>query len=263
MTQPDWIAIEYGPERILQWDMRGNDVLAQHERAPLPLNALAEALPQNIPVFVSGARGAGQTVPCKPAVPQRSGTFYLMPGVTQAAPHDTMDSEVTRIAGFLALNPAFDGTICLPGPIARWVQVSAGEIVSFRSVLTGTLLALLQAPQALGALEPGFDADVLREAVDRAMGRPAALTADLATLRADILAGNDGDAGSRALGWLIGVELAATKPWWLGQNVAVLADGQAGAPYRVALEAQGVPVLIADGPRMALEGIKQGRATVA
>ncbi|EIE49831.1 hypothetical protein AL035_11900 [Salipiger aestuarii] len=260
MTRPDWIAIEFGSVRMLQWDMRGNDVLARHERAPLPLNALADAVPQEVPVVVSGAPGAALAVPCRPAPPCRSGGFLLLPGVKQAQPYDTMEAEVTRIAGFLALNPGFDGTICLPGPTSRWVQISAGEIVSFRSVLTGTLLTLLQAPQALGALDDGFDADVLREAVDRALGRPAALTCDLATLRAGILAGGAEGAGSRALGWLIGVELAATRPWWLGQNVALLADGQMGEPYRIALEAQGVPALIADGPRMALEGLKRARA---
>mgnify|MGYP005990317503 CR=1 FL=1 len=260
MTRPDWIAIEYSTERLLQWDMRSDDVLATRQLAPMPLTDLAEQLPQDLPVYISGARGAGHPVPCTPPPPQRSGAFHLLPGVTQSAPRDSMESEVTRIAGFLALNPNFDGTLCLPGATSRWVQISAGEIVSFRSVMTGTLLALLQTPEALGPLESAPDPDVLRDAVDRAMGRPAALTADLASLRADILAGDAGGAGSRALGWLIGVELAATKPWWLGQNIALLSDGPGADAYRIALEAQGVPVLIADGPRMALEGLKRARA---
>ena len=58
------------------------------------------------------------------------------------------------------------------------------------------------------------------------------------------------------------MELAAARPYWLGQNVAVLgADGIADA-YQTALEAQSVPVLRADADRMTLEGLKAARAAM-
>lgn len=126
----------------------------------------------DLPVVLSGARGHEAQVPCAIPAPLRAGRFHLLPGVRQAEPFDEMGFEATRIAGFLALNPGFDGALCLPGALTRWVQISAGEIVSFRSFLTGTLLHLLELPEALGALEDVHDPETLRLAVDRAMGRP-------------------------------------------------------------------------------------------
>ena len=55
------------------------------------------------------------------------------------------------------------------------------------------------------------------------------------------------------------MELAAAKPYWLGQNVALLGASGLVAHYRTALEAQGLPVLIADADRMTLEGLKSAR----
>jgi hypothetical protein len=52
-----------------------------------------------------------------------------------------MRGEETQIAGFLAQNPGFDGVLCLPGTHTKWVHISAGEVVSFRSFMTGELFA--------------------------------------------------------------------------------------------------------------------------
>ena len=60
----------------------------------------------------------------------------------------------------------------------------------------------------------------------------------------------------------LGMELAATKPYWLGQSVAVLGASSIAAPYRAALEAQSVPVTLADAERMTLEGLKAAYAAL-
>ena len=55
-----------------------------------------------------------------------------------------MRGEETQIAGFLSEFPGFDGVVCLPGTHTKWVHLSAGEIVSFRTFMTGELFGLLQ-----------------------------------------------------------------------------------------------------------------------
>ena len=68
----------------------------------------------------------------------------VVPGVAQYGESpNVMRGEETQIAGFLSLNPGFDGVICLPGTHTKWAQVSAGEVVSLRSFMTGELFALL------------------------------------------------------------------------------------------------------------------------
>ena len=52
-----------------------------------------------------------------------------------------MRGEETQVAGFLALNEGWDGTLCLPGSHTKWVAVSAGEVTGFRTFMTGELFA--------------------------------------------------------------------------------------------------------------------------
>ena len=271
MTQPDWIAAECGPTQLRLWQMAADDgVLDQASLPPVDAAGLAQAvasawpdLPDATPVVVSGAGALPYpAVPCKPAgIAQATeqGRMRLLPGLAQEKPADTLEHEATRVAGFLAINPGFDGVICLPGAQSRWVHVSAGEIVSFRSFLTGRLHALLADASLVGfdSNAPWDEAPGL-EAVDQAMGRPANFAGDLAAIPAEVrLRGlAAGPASARALGLLIGLELAAAKPYWLGQSVALVADGAEAQPYRAALEAQAVPVVVADGIRMAREGLR-------
>jgi 2-dehydro-3-deoxygalactonokinase len=64
---------------------------------------------------------------------------------------------------------------------------------------------------------------------------------------------------SRLSGLLIGAELAATRPWWLGQSVAVIGGGDLAQRYTDALAAQGVQATIS-GANMTLAGLARARA---
>ncbi|GGG73541.1 2-keto-3-deoxy-galactonokinase [Salipiger pallidus] len=261
MAHPDWIAAEYGHETLTLWQMAADGTVLDQGTEAHGGRALADLLPQGVPGVVSGQGPLpAPAVPAKvpgPEVAATSGALLLLQAVAQAQPVDLLGFEATRVAGFLVLNPGFDGVICLPGQTSRWVHISAGEIVSFRSFLTGGLM------QSLGGLPTrGFDKAALAEAVDRAMSRPSGFAGDLAQIAAEArLAGlSSEDAAARIGGLLLGLELAAAKPYWLGQNVALVADGAFAAPWQAAIEAQGAPVVVADGPRMALEGLKQAWA---
>ena len=70
---------------------------------------------------------------------------YIMPGVKQISPADVMRGEETQIKGFLTLNKDFDGIICLPGTHTKWVHVSADEMVSFRTFMTGEIFSCFHA----------------------------------------------------------------------------------------------------------------------
>ena len=70
------------------------------------------------------------------------------------------------------------------------------------------------------------------------MSRPAAIASDLFSLRAQSLLTGLGPvvARSRLSGLLIGIELAAARPYWLGQDVAIVASDSPGDAYAEALE---------------------------
>lgn len=229
------------------------------------------------PVICCGMVGARQgwqeaayvTVPCAPPgldeatkVPAKDPRLapVILPGMQQTAPADVMRGEETQIAGYIAEHPGFDGVLCLPGTHTKWARISAGEVVSFRTFMTGEMFALLSKKSVLRhSVQTGdWDSAGFADAVSDALAAPQNLASRLFGLRAETLV-NDMPAGiarSRLSGLLIGLELAGARPYWLGQQIALVGDPQLSRLYETALDQQGVPVELADGDATTLAGLK-------
>jgi 2-dehydro-3-deoxygalactonokinase len=283
---PEWIAIDWGTSNLRGWAMQGSEVLATAQSdagmgtlardgfAPAPRQLIADwSVAPGTPVIACGMVGSRQgwieapyrAVPCPPlgadlaTAPCESLDVRVLPGLRQTTPSDVMRGEETQIAGFLALNPGWDGVICLPGTHTKWVQVSAGEVVSFQTFMTGELFALLSQKSVLrhSVSSAGWDDAAFDFTVEDILSKPEKLAARLFAIRADDLLDGTPPATARARlsGLLIGAELAATRPYWLGTNIAILgADATANA-YARALKTQGAPATIADTARMTLAGL--------
>jgi 2-dehydro-3-deoxygalactonokinase len=298
MTRADWIAVDWGTTHLRAWAMGpAGEVLAEaasdegmgalrpdgFEPALLRLAGawLDGHRPEGEPVevIVCGMAGSRQgwaeapyrTVPCTPLGPPLAAapahdprlTVRLVPGLRQMRPPDVMRGEETQIAGFLAANPGFDGVICLPGTHSKWAHVSAGEVVSFASFMTGELFALLSERSVLRhALGTGWDEAAFAEALADALARPERLAGGLFGIRAAGLLGQiTGDAAhARLSGLLIGAELAAARPYWLGRRVALIGARRLSHLYAAALAAQGVEAENADARAMTLAGLAAARA---
>ena len=181
-----------------------------------------------------------------------------VPGLQQTSPPDLMSGDETRIAGFLSTRPNWDGVICLPGRHSRWVQISGSEVISFRTAMTGEMFDALSKHSILAqTLSSGWDEAAFAEAVDDALSKPEQLAARLYGLHAaDRLNGTaPGAARARLSGLLIGAELAATRPYWLGQQIAVIGSDEVSAPYLSALRQQGAFVEAADKTKTTLAGL--------
>ena len=290
--QTEWIAVDWGTSNLRIWVMdakgrvvhkaaseAGMGTLTQAQFEPAFLSLAEPYLRQGCktPVICCGMVGSRQgwaeapylSVPCRAPTghdaTRISGTdaritVYILPGVKQTQNPDVMRGEETQIAGFLRLNPTFDGVVCLPGTHTKWVHISAEEIVSFQTCMTGELFALLSGQSVLrhsvgGA---GFDSAHFAAAIEDAISRPQALASELFGLRAGALLGMLDQPGARARlsGLLIGTELAATRPYWLGQNLVILGSGQLAENYRAGLVAQGVGVTMADVTEITLGGLR-------
>ncbi|AXI42097.1 2-dehydro-3-deoxygalactonokinase [Sulfitobacter sp. SK011] len=282
----EWIAVDWGTSNLRVWAMQGDVVLARagsdagmggltRDGFGPALAALTDdwGLPSNVPVIACGMVGSRQgwveapyrSVPCTPLgdrmikVPGAAKDIRIIPGLKQDTPADVMRGEETQIAGFLALNPNWDGVICLPGTHAKWVQISAGEVVSFQTFMTGELFALISTGSVLrhSVQSDGWDADAFVEAVSDTLSRPEKLAARLFSIRAEDLLNATPAPVSRARlsGALIGTELAAARPYWLGQQVAIIGADATARHYVEALAAQGVPATLADAERMTLAGL--------
>ena len=293
-----WIAVDWGTSRLRAWAMAaGGRVLAEASSDDgmngLAPDAFEPALLRligdwtgatAIPVLACGMVGARQgwrdagyaAVPARPAdlrpvsVPTRDPRLRMMilPGLSQAAPPDVMRGEETQIAGFLAQHPEFDGVLCLPGTHAKWVRISAGEVVGFTTAMTGELYALLAgqsvlrhavAQDAASGDHPAFE-----EAVADMISEPERLAQRLFSIRArSVLEGLGGDAAGAALsGLLIGAELAATRGYWLGQAVAVAGEPALARLYARALAAQGVAAACHDAGPLTRLGLQAAFAAL-
>lgn len=287
--KPDWIAVDWGTSNLRAWAMSAAGEVLDHARSDAGMASLTPpefepALLRIIehwlgtgttPVFACGMIGARQgwleapyrATPCPaqtdapvsaPSLDPRI-AVYLIPGISQNSPADVMRGEETQIAGYLAQNPDFDGILCLPGTHSKWVHVSAREIVSFRSFMTGELFALLSEKSVLrhSIGTQGWSDAAFAEALETTLSRPESLAASLFALRAAQLLHDQTPqiARARLSGLLIGAELAAAKPYWLGQPVALIGAAQLTQTYATALGAQGVSPQIADGSAMTLAGL--------
>jgi 2-dehydro-3-deoxygalactonokinase len=292
MPVPAWIGADWGSTHLRVWVLDANGaVMAEHAAAtgahalapdgyePALMALIGDLLPEGsrAPVLICGTAGSREgwaetgyaAVPCAPSTAGRAVAapssdprvaVRILPGLSQAKPADTMRGEETQIAGYLAAEPRFDGILCLTGTETKWAHISAGEVVSFRTWLTGSVYGYLAHASVLrhGIDPDGWDADAFSVAVGDAMARPQAVAAELAGLRARfLLDGLDPGAGNARLsGLLIGMELAGARPYWLGQRVVVVGEGRMSQAYAQALAAQGAMVETARGTETALAGLR-------
>ena len=283
-AEAEWIAVDWGTSRLRAWGMR-DDEPVWHEASDRGMGALEPRAfegalrdllgAREAPVVACGMVGARQgwveapyaAVPCAPIGPavRAPGALdvAILPGLSQARPPDVMRGEETQIAGLLAADPGFDGVACLPGTHTKWARLSAGEVVSFRTCMTGELFALLSERSVLRHCVggEGLDEAAFAEALSDAIARPEALAAALFGLRAEALLADAPPARQRARlsGLLIGAELAATRPYWLGQEVALVADGAIARAYGAALAAQGASVRHRGAEAATLAGLRAAR----
>lgn len=290
---PNWIAADWGTSNVRFWAIgadgsvlgertsdKGMGDLAPSEFEGVLVDVCAEWLDTADTVVACGMVGSRQgwveapyqTAPCAvcpatmvTAPVSRVGlTVHVIPGIRQKDPADVMRGEETQIAGFLAENPGWDGVICLPGTHTKWVHVSADEVVSFQTCMTGEMFALLTEHSVLrhSIADTGWDNAAFEDAMSYTLSRPEALAGRLFALRADQLVKDTNTTILRARlsGLLIGAELAAAKPYWLGRDIAVIGADAVSMPYIAGLKSQGVPVTRGDAKTMTLAGIKAAHA---
>lgn len=185
----------------------------------------------------------------------------LVSGLIQSGPPALMLTDTLRVAGFLAKNDGFDGVICLPGDKSHWVHVSAGEVVSFQTVMTQDLVRA--ALHAVG-VEPGATTlgDIGIASMEDAMSHPERIGQKIGSISAQVAVNAVTEAETREgiLGAFLGLELASMRPYWLGQQVALIAGDDDRAAYEAAMKAQAIMLLSGDEEETLLDGFRAARA---
>ena len=289
------IAADWGTSNLRVWSMdhqgnvinsitngKGMSSLEPSEFEPHLINLIGNWLPTEAnaryPIIICGMAGAKTgwkeaaylTAPCPPINKEKIVkietedqriSVSIIPGIMQKSPPDVMRGEETQIAGYLSKNPDFDGIICLPGTHTKWVHISAGEIVSFKTFMTGEIFLSLSERSILrsSVQSNDFDATSFLEAFENVYTNPALLSAKLFGLRAADLLENASTKILKSMlsGYLIGSELAGAKSYWLGQNIVIIGNNDLCVLYEKALKKLGLNTTIENAQNVTLNGLKK------
>ena len=287
---PDWIAVDWGTTRLRVWAMQGPKAvqsrnsdkgmggLARDGFEPALLDLIHDWLPAEgrMPIIACGMVGARtgwaeaeyRAVPCppldphqaiRPAVRDARLDVRILPGLSQAAPADVMRGEETQIAGYLASDPGFDGTLCLPGTHCKWVRIARGRVEAFQTYMTGEMFSLISRQSvlrlSLGGAVP--DAGAAASGAADALADPHAAQRELFSLRAGALLHNlvPEQAAGRLSGLLIGAELGAARDFWHNRKTIIIGAPELAALYETPMRASGADVARMDGGQLVLAGL--------
>ena len=294
-----WIAIDWGSSNLRVWALNNNNAildsilsndgmlgLASNEFEPLLLEKISKwgVGDANIPILCCGMVGAKQgwveapyaSIPynlmqkadnVKVRCSDHRLNVRILGGLRQDNPADVMRGEETQIRGFLSIFSNFDGIICLPGTHTKWVHVSAGEVISFRTFMSCELFDLLSKYSVLkhSVKSDGWDDEEFKSAVSESISNPQKIFSDFFKLRADHLLKQveQSELRSKLSGYIIGAELAGAKPYWLGQNVVILGNDNLSKIYKTALEGQGIFAQEIDATECTLNGLAQAFSLIS
>ena len=294
-----WIAIDWGSSNLRVWALNNNNAildsilsndgmlgLASNEFEPLLFEKISKwgVGDANIPILCCGMVGAKQgwveapyaSIPynlmqeadnVKVRCSDHRLNVRILGGLRQDNPADVMRGEETQIRGFLSIFSNFDGIICLPGTHTKWVHVSAGEVISFRTFMSGELFDLLSKYSVLkhSVKSDGWSDKEFKSAVSESISNPQKIFSDFFKLRADHLLKQveQSELRSKLSGYIIGVELAGAKPYWLGQNVVILGNDNLSKIYKTALEGQGIFAQEIDATECTLNGLAQAFSLIS
>ncbi len=289
------IAADWGTSNLRIWgiDHRGQVIdtinngkgmasLIPSEFEPYLISLIESWLPKEgnakCPIIIGGMAGAKNgwkeaaylKAPCPPInkkkiiqveTDDQRISVSIVPGIMQTSPPDVMRGEETQIAGYLSKIPDFDGIICLPGTHTKWVHISANEIVSFKTFMTGEIFLSLSERSILksSVQSNDFDSTSFLEAFEDTYSNPALLSSKLFGLRAADLLENTSTKflKSKLSGYLIGCELAGAKSYWLGQNIIMIGNNDLCILYQKALKKLGLNATIENTQTVTLNGLKQ------
>ncbi|KQB97015.1 2-keto-3-deoxy-galactonokinase [Loktanella sp. 1ANDIMAR09] len=284
----DWIAVDWGTSNMRAWALsasgtvlaeassdQGMGKLRREDFEAALLSVVQDWIDGPTTVMACGMVGSRQgwveapyaAVPCatlpeglvQAPVTHPDLTVYVIPGIKQMSPADVMRGEETQVTGFLARNKNWDGVICLPGTHTKWVHVSADEVVSFQTFMTGELFDTIATQTVLrhSIAADGWDDAAFAEGLEMGLSRPERIAARLFSLRANGLLNDMAGTAARAQlsGLLIGTELAAAKPYWLGQHIAVIGESKLSKLYVDALATQAAPATQVNAATITLAGL--------
>jgi len=163
-----------------------------------------------------------------PNVRDKRFSFKIFSGISQINEPDVMRGEETQIAGFLYDNPNFSGSICLPGSHSKWVKIENGNIINFKTFMTGELFEIISKNSILihSVTSNKILKNELNKGVNEILKNPEIFGNALFQLRADDLINSRGSEiyKSKLSGYLLGLEFLGSLEFWKKKDVVLIGN---------------------------------------
>ena len=233
MTQDTWayVACNAGRVEYSIFDARDTRVahgaVALSEFGPHEPKDVLTSLDVSFVVLDGAFAGQGVTCPASLAAPiEIRGQFARMTRFTDKSAPDQCFAHAAALGAFVADHAKWDGIVIFAGPVTTWAQVSAGELISFRSSLALKIAYHVMLDRGLDT--PDQVGDGFNDAVGSGLSNPETVFSKLSA-----------SVGAEThLGHVLGAELAAFRSYWLGQDIVILGEGDAAHWIEAALKSQ-------------------------
>ena len=168
----DWIAIDWGTTNFRAWLIKNDKVLKEinrpHGIKNIPNKNFEDILNKNIKIPKKNNRKI-KIISCgmigskqgwldtgyeknlnltknnlvKVKTKNKNIDFYIVKGLSQKQPYDVIRGEETQVLGYLESDKKFSGFICLPGTHSKWIKITAGKLINFKTYMTGELFEII------------------------------------------------------------------------------------------------------------------------
>ena len=233
MTQDTWAyvtcnagRVEYSIFDVLDTRV-AHGAVALSEFGPHEPKDVLTSLDVSFVVLDGAFAGQGVTCPASLAAPiEIGGQFARMTRFTDKSAPDQCFAHAAALGAFVADHAKWDGIVIFAGPVTTWAQVSAGELISFRSSLALKIAYHVMLDRGLDT--PDQVGDGFNDAVGSGLSNPETVFSKLSA-----------SVGAEThLGHVLGAELAAFRSYWLGQDIVILGEGDAAHWIEAALKSQ-------------------------
>ena len=185
---------------------------------------------------------------------------YIVPGLKQKNPPDVMRGEETQALGIIKKYKNFDGVVCFTGTHSKWLQIVNNEIISFETFMTGELFEIISQYSILknSISTKKIDVHLATEYALIAFSDPHKYSKNLFELRAKNLIDNlnSKEVLSCLSGLTIGLEIAGSRKYWLGNEVTLVGSSPMVDIYDLILTKQNIATKIHDSKNLSLIGLK-------
>ena len=288
LNKIDWIAIDWGTTNFRAWLIKDNKILKEinkphgiknisdknFEKILINNIKLPKIIDGKIKIISCGMIGSKQgwfdtgydknfnskrNNLVKIKTKNKNLDFYIVKGLCQSNPYDVIRGEETQILGYLQNNKTFSGFICLPGTHSKWIKFTRGQLIKFKTYMTGELFEIISRNSILkhSITEKNINTSIFKKSVIISQKKNFNPFHFLFEFRSrTLLTKKKYYPKSELLGFLIGNEIKSNIDNIKNSRVIIIGSSYNSKLYSKAMQILKINNTIVDSKKITIAGLK-------